>query len=172
MVGGQLDSGDIIARDFFALSDRIKIGEVLNWMSGRVPELMVEALIHLQKDPSYVLEVQSSDSADTLHCCSGRPEDGRIDWNQSPIDIVRLVSASGPPNQGAFCFLDGKKVIVFKAVVINDDKVLCAVPGRIVSVQELGVDVASRESKVRLSQYEFAELIDNLALRSVRQRLT
>jgi UDP-4-amino-4-deoxy-L-arabinose formyltransferase/UDP-glucuronic acid dehydrogenase (UDP-4-keto-hexauronic acid decarboxylating) len=172
MVGGQLDSGDIIARDYYVLTDRTKIGEVLNWMSDRVPDLMSEALLHLQRDPSYVLEVQSSDSADVLRCYPRRPEDSRIDWNQSPIDIVRLVNASGPPYQGAFCFLGGKKIIVFDAVVVNDNEMFCAVPGQIVSVQEFGVDVASREGKVRLLQYEFAEPSDNLTLRSVRQRLT
>jgi methionyl-tRNA formyltransferase len=41
-----------------------------------------------------------------------RPEDGRIDWSWPATQVDRLVRAVAPPWPGAFCDLDGARVVI------------------------------------------------------------
>ena len=68
MIGGELDSGDIIARDYLPININTKVTEAWQWMSGRIPELILEAVNRLEKDPSYILERQSADPAKAMRC--------------------------------------------------------------------------------------------------------
>jgi len=68
MQGGELDSGDIITRDYLPIDYTTKITKVWDWMTERVPILMLEAVEQLSKDSSYVLEQQSADPQDALRC--------------------------------------------------------------------------------------------------------
>ena len=56
MIGGELDSGDIIARDYLAIDHTTKVTRVWEWMSMRTPELMLEAVQMLDANPDFLLE--------------------------------------------------------------------------------------------------------------------
>ncbi len=43
-----------------------------------------------------------------------RPEDGKIDWNKSAVEIYNLVRAVTHPFPGAFTDIDGRKMFVWK----------------------------------------------------------
>jgi methionyl-tRNA formyltransferase len=62
-----------------------------------------------------------------------KPEDGRIDWNQSAEQVYNLVRAVAPPYPGAFTDESGKKLIISKAM-------LASIPNRSFSKQ-LGLQV-------------------------------
>ena len=128
MIGGELDSGDIITRDYLPVNINTKVTEAWNWMSCRIPELMIEAVNHLEIDPSYILERQATDPSKALRCYPRKPEDGRIDWNKSAIDVLRLINASNKPYAGAFGYLEGEKTIIWDARLAEDGEVFCAVP--------------------------------------------
>jgi len=49
------------------------------------------------------------------YCCGRKPEDGRIDWRKSAVQIYNLIRGVTHPYPGAFTTLDGKKVIIWKA---------------------------------------------------------
>ena len=76
MIGGELDSGDIIARDYIEIDSKTKITRVWNWMLQNTPVLMDQSVSRLEEDSSFVLEVQSKDPKDALTCYPRRPEDG------------------------------------------------------------------------------------------------
>ncbi len=61
------------------------------------------------------------------------PEDGRIDWQQSAQNIYNLVRAVAPPYPGAFTEIQGKQLIVNKAM-------LASLPNRLIN-SRLGLDV-------------------------------
>ena len=77
MIGGELDSGDIITRDYMPINHSTKVTKVWEWMSCRIPLLMLEAVEKLEADPSYLLELQSKSPQDFLRCYPRKPEDGR-----------------------------------------------------------------------------------------------
>jgi len=46
-----------------------------------------------------------------------RPEDGRIVWQRSAVEICNLIRGVTRPYPGAFCFLDGEKLTIWGALV-------------------------------------------------------
>jgi UDP-4-amino-4-deoxy-L-arabinose formyltransferase/UDP-glucuronic acid dehydrogenase (UDP-4-keto-hexauronic acid decarboxylating) len=172
MVGGELDSGDIIAREYFPLGPDTKITAVFDWMKGRIPGLFKEALSQLYHNSGFVLERQSADSSDALRGYPRRPEDGRIDWSQSAEGIRRLVNACNKPYEGAFCEFENKQVIIWDAEVVDDENFL-AIPGQVTRIAEHFVDVATGKGKLRIREIEVDGVVHSpgKSIKSLRQRL-
>lgn len=173
MIGGELDSGDIITRDYLSIDHNSKVTEVWEWMVRRTPELMLEAVSRLSSEPNYVLERQSKNPKDALRCYPRQPEDGRIDWHQNALKILRLINASNKPYAGAFSYYEGDKLIVWDAELVNDDEVFCAVPGQVTKICEEFVDVACGDGKLRLFEVEIKQqsIKPSELIRSIRKRL-
>lgn len=155
MIGGELDSGDIITRDYLPIDRNVKITRVWEWMVQRIPELMIEAINRLVKNPKYVLECQSKKPNNTLRCYPRKPEDGRIEWGKSAIDVLRLINASNKPYAGAFCTLEGEKLIIWDAELVDDGEIFCAVPGQVTKIEEGFVEVACGKGKLKLLKVEY-----------------
>lgn len=173
MIGGEMDSGDIIARDYLPIDHTTKVTRVWEWMSRRTPELMVEALQMFDANPDFVLEQQSKDSKQALRCYPRKPEDGRIDWTKPAIDVLRLINASNKPYSGAFCDFEVEKLIIWDAELVSDDEVFCAVPGQVTKINDSFVEVACGNQKLRLLLVEIKGNVvspSNL-ISSLRQRL-
>jgi len=171
MIGGEVDAGDIIAREYLNIDIETRIGEVWDWMREQIPQLMLAAVKSLALDPSYILERQSNRPKDVLRCYPRRPADGRIDWGLSAIEIVRLVKASGRPFAGAFCDLDGCKVTIWDAQLLEDEEIFCAVPGQVVAITGGRPTVACGSGKVELVDFEIADGPRESGISSIRQRL-
>lgn len=173
MVPDRVDEGDILGRRYFPLLPESKIGDVYRWMEDVIPEMFAETLSELERDPHFILERQSEDPQDSLRCFPRRPEDGRISWNLKPIEIVRLVNASGPPYAGAYCEIDNRRVIVLTASIAQDPTPFLAVPGQVIALTKDSVTVACKEGAVEIQE---AQLEDGTALRehikNIRARLT
>lgn len=171
MIGGELDSGDIISREYFPIDLNTKITAAYSWMSRRIPELFSDAVARLSEDSSFVLEVQSKDPADALHCYARRPEDGRIDWSRSNVEVLRLINACNKPFAGAFGDFEGRKVVVWDASLAPEENFL-AIPGQVTEINDEYLDVATGQGKVRLKTLECdgQAIAPRTLCRSVRQR--
>lgn len=172
MIGDELDSGDIIARTYLPIDINSVVGHVMDWIGRVTPGLFVDALEQLRRDPSFILESQSKDSALALRCYPRRPEDGRIDWRKSALDIVRLVNASGHPYAGAFCFYENSRLTVWEARLGDEERFL-AVPGQVTAITDDYLEVAAGEGKVRLTRMELDGVLASpvAVCKSIRSRL-
>lgn len=174
MVGGEVDAGDIVAREYMPVSGDTRIGDVVSWIGQRIPPLFETSLSHLQQDPSYVLERQSKNPQDALRCYPRLPEDGLLDWKQPATALQRLVNASSEPYEGAFCTLNGQKMIVWRAALADDDERFLAVPGQVIAIDEEGcITVAAGEGKLRVTECQIGDRrgVPGLFIRSLRVRL-
>ncbi|WP_271255178.1 methionyl-tRNA formyltransferase [Pseudanabaena sp. Chao 1811] len=173
MIGGEIDSGDIIARDYYPLTLNTKVTEVHSWMSEKIPQLFVIALQKLEKNPNYFLEQQSKEPRDSLRCYPRKPEDGRINWDKSNVEILRLINACNRPYAGAFCEFKSKKVIIWDAELAIDENFL-AISGQITFIGADFIEVATGRGKLRIKEIEIEGQLKNpsLVFRSIRQRLS
>jgi len=173
MIGGELDSGDIIAREYFALSIDTKVSELVDWMNLRIPLLFKEAVSLLEENPMFVLEKQSSNSKDALRCYPRCPEDATIDWSRSAEDILRLINASSEPYTGAFCQYEGEKMTVWRAVLVKDDEQYLAQPGQVSDIADVGVVVITGNGKILIKEitYKNQRTCSNTIIKSIRKRL-
>lgn len=174
MIGGELDSGDIIARDYLAIDHTTKVTRVWEWMLVRTPELMQEAVQMLDADPEYILEQQSKHPKQALRCYPRKPEDGRIDWAKPAIDVLRLINASNKPYAGAFCDFEGENMIIWDAELVMDDEVFCAVPGQVTKIGDAFIEVTCGTGKVRIVLIEIKGNLLNPSelITSLRKRIT
>jgi UDP-4-amino-4-deoxy-L-arabinose formyltransferase/UDP-glucuronic acid dehydrogenase (UDP-4-keto-hexauronic acid decarboxylating) len=174
MLGGELDSGDIIAKDFLLINQKTKITEVWNWMLLHTPKLIDEAVKKLAKDPQYFLERQSKDPKKALRCYPRRPEDGKIDWNMSSLSILRLINASNKPYAGAFCNWGDKHLTIWDADLVDDEEIFCAFPGQVTKIGNGYIEVITGLGKLKLTIVELngSSISPNLIISSTRTRLT
>lgn len=172
MVGGQLDSGDVVLRRHLRVTIDTRIGEVHAWMEQSVPGLFAEA-VRIMQQPSPRLEPQNHAMA--LRSYPRRPEDGRIDWSLDRESILRLVNASSEPYTGAFCTYRGEKLIVWRAALARDDERYLAMPGQVARIDKSSgaVDVITGHGKLRLLEVEWSGSRGHASalITSIRDRL-
>ena len=173
MIGDELDSGDIIAREYLPIDHNTKVGFAWDWIVERVPYLMSEAVKTLEINPLYVLERQSDSPTPPLRCYPRTPEDGRIDWNSPSIHILRLINASNKPYPGAYCALDGVRLTVWHAELLGESEDFLAIPGQVLKIGNGHIDVACLRSKIRIRTVEYLDLVStpDTFLKSIRKRL-
>jgi methionyl-tRNA formyltransferase len=174
MIGEELDSGDIIARDFLDIDDTTKVTEIWDWMHKRVPQLCLNAMKRLTTDANYILEAQSKDPTDALRCYPRKPQDGKIDWKQSALQILRLINASNKPYSGAFCNFDGRQFIIWSAEVVLNYENFVAIPGQVTKIDDDNIEVACGEGKLKILMAEFEGNVGlpSSWIKSIRQRLS
>ncbi|MFA6127013.1 MAG: formyltransferase family protein [Bacteroidales bacterium] len=174
MIGGELDSGDIIAREYLPIDYNTKVTDVWEWFKRRIPALFVQAVNQLSIDPAFVLEIQSKDPKDAHHCYPRLPEDGRIVWRQSALSVLRLINASNKPYAGAVCDFERQQFIIWDAELVEEFENFCAVPGQITRIGNGFVEVACGEGKIRILSAEYGGEVSspNVWIKSIRKRLT
>ena len=173
MIGDELDSGDIIARDYFSIDQTTKVTKVWEWLHKRIPELFLEAVNKLSIDPGYIIEAQSKKQEDAHRCYPRKPEDGHIDWRQSALNVLRLINASNKPYAGAFCDFEGTPFIIWDAEIVGEFENFSAVPGQVTKIGDGFIDVACVESKIRILLAECGGTVDvpTYWIKSIRKRL-
>lgn len=174
MVGGELDSGDIIERNYIEIDLNTRIGEVFKWFEEVIPLMMVNAIEKLEGDKNYVLESQSKNNKDALRCYPRIPEDGLINFGSNSEEIIRLINVSSEPFSGAFSFLEGNKIFIWRAKLIKDDENFLGVPGQISKIcKETGfVEVLTLNGKIRIEDVSVNSQrgVPSIFIKSLRQR--
>jgi len=157
MEGGKLDCGRVITQQRMPLTKDTYIEDIYRWGEKVIPLSFLKALSLLEKDSHYSLKYADASSSDSLRCYPRRPEDGQIDWRYSAEQIHRLIRASSKPFSGAYCFLNGKKMIIWQAEMDYDNERYCAVPGQICEVASDYFVVITGKGKLKITKWECSE---------------
>ncbi|MBI4058781.1 methionyl-tRNA formyltransferase [Candidatus Microgenomates bacterium] len=89
------------------------------------------------------------------YTCARIPDDGRIDWNLPTLKIYNLIRALSDPYPGAFTTYEDKKIIIQKAELVKSPLNYAGrICGRIVAINDLGVDVLTKDSILRIKEIE------------------
>jgi methionyl-tRNA formyltransferase len=84
------------------------------------------------------------------------PDQGLIDWRQSPLDVYNWIRGQSHPYPGAFSYLDGRRVTVWAANPPDCDRVF-ATPGEICYRDGKTLGVAAWEGVVELTRVQVEE---------------
>ncbi|MFQ5685874.1 MAG: formyltransferase, partial [Candidatus Scalindua sp.] len=156
------DAGDIIARG--------KIPILFTDTAYTLHKKMEkEAVLLLDKTWQLIMEERNERIPQDLSVGSyygGRgPDDGKIDWKRSNLEIYNLVRAVTHPWPGAFCTFRKQKLIIWECEPVSMKGYF--EPGNLVSFDQQGIIVASGDGAVlikrcqiddneELNGYEFA----------------
>jgi len=98
-----------------------------------------------------------------------KPEDGRIDWGWPARRIFNLVRAVTHPYPGAFCLVDGQKLMVWEAKIGAEHGTLGA-PGQVVREAADGaLEVAAGEGSVIVKVAQFEGELEGIARDALSQ---
>ncbi|MEM9103643.1 MAG: hypothetical protein AAGB12_15135, partial [Pseudomonadota bacterium] len=170
-----LDSGPIIKKERFKLSEDTYIGEVYEWFEKVIPEGFVKSVCKLVS--SSTLEVQKGKP---LRAFPRKAEDSKLNFDVDLDWNYRLIRASSRPFSGAYAFLNNTatKVIIYRAIPDFVSYDFCAISGQIMEKSERDHSflVAIGESVLRVIDYS----VDNKSIdvsfkivcSSMRNRLT
>jgi methionyl-tRNA formyltransferase len=174
MIGGELDSGNILAKDYCDITINTRVGELFDWIETRIPGMMLQAVNRLENDPHFEEEVQSKDPKDALRCYPRLPEDGKIDWNKTAEEIIRLINASSEPFAGAYGFFEDEQIVIWRAELFQDAENFSSIPGQIASVNDDGsITVITGKGKIKITEITFKKerIKPALVVKSIRKRL-
>ena len=170
-MAAELDAGDVIVRQSIPITPQTYVADLIREAEAIAPALYERGVARVLEDPN-ACEVAGTTRG--LRCYPRLPEDGLIDWRQSAEAISRLVRASSRPYQGAFSFLDGERVTIWRAAPrVPPDRFL-AVPGHVIDIDRAGggVTVACGSGWLQLQEIESrGDVLQPAALiRSIRLR--
>ncbi|HEY0073490.1 MAG TPA: formyltransferase family protein [Abditibacteriaceae bacterium] len=122
------DSGPILVQEPFAVSSRDYATDVLEKAEAAIERALDRWLPRLLAG-EWQPEPQNDDAA-TYYALRG-PTDGLIQWSQSALSIENLIRASSHPHPGAYTYLGGQKLIIWRANR-ESELPICGVTGRVV----------------------------------------
>ena len=129
----ELDAGDVISRKAIPIGRNTFIAEILKQAEKDVPLLYEEALQRVFSRPD-AFEVRGSLRG--LRCYPRLPEDGQVKWDDTAEVVCRLIRASSRPYSGAYSYLNGEKIIIWKAAELAPGDPFLAVPGHVVAIKK------------------------------------
>lgn len=155
----KFDAGEIVAQREFLLEDRDNINTLFDKADEKtnemlriyLPQIITGTNPKIKQDPNLVSYLPPR-----------KPTDGQIDWNQSGREIYNLVRAITHPYPGAFSYMNGEKVLVWKAKETSISSKYK--PGTISSIEESkGIYVATNTKDILLERIQVEPAIESWA---------
>ena len=136
-----MDDGDIWAQEAVAIDRADYISDVLKKIENKAI-----SIIQIKYMRIFNGELKPRPQHETAtYCASRMPEDGLINWQKKSNEVYNFIRAQSEPYPGAFTFLDGKKLIVWRAKSL--DMTYYGSPGQVARITEEGVYVICGDNK-------------------------
>lgn len=157
------DAGDIVAQKEVPIAFEDDVFSVYMKLVGAARELMQDVLPDLQAG-TFTRIAQTGPSS---YFGGRKPEDGLIDWTKDSLSIYNLTRAVTHPYPGAFTYLDGKKLLIWKAHPENVSP-RDVPPGTVISEDPLLVRTGSGSLRLISVEVEGEQEMDAIGLASSR----
>ncbi|MEX6780121.1 methionyl-tRNA formyltransferase [Limnospira fusiformis] len=147
-----IDSGDIILQEKFELKPDEDIQDALTKLMPLYRSVTRQVIQYFQLGsvPRY-----PQNESLAISFPSRKPKDGKIDWGQSAEKVCNLIRAVTYPYPGAFSFLRGTKVLIWKATVVKSQTV--QIPGTVLAFKGDSPIVMCGHDALVLEQFELVE---------------
>ena len=149
-----IDTGDIISQEIFTIDPDESAGEVIKKTLDIFPRVLVDVVKQIREDR--VIPIKQ-DINRSQYFCKRYPKDGLIFWDRmTAFQVHNLVRGlRGPELPGAFSFLNGRKIIIWKTLMINGE--IKGVPGRIALKEDNGVVVIAKDKGILVAEIKIDE---------------
>jgi methionyl-tRNA formyltransferase len=169
-----LDSGNIVLKKCYSISEQTTVTEIYANMNESIPKLFSKA-VNIIEQNEYTGEEQSKNVVDSLRCYPRIPTDSFIDWSWSCDRILRMIRASARPFSGAFTYYGTTKIFIYKAQKGIYEMPCLVIPGQVVKVDKIRhlVEIAAGDGVIVLKKVTIdgKEVNADRVLKSIRIRL-
>lgn len=149
LMNAGLDTGDILLMRETDIGPEETTGELETRLADMGAQLLVETLDKLERGE---IQPQPQDHEKATVARSLKREQGQIDWNKSAEEIVNLIRAFAP-RPGAYTFLNGTELKIYKASV-NNQPTGKYQNGQVIEVARDAIIVAAGQGSVRLIEVQ------------------
>ena len=148
-VNESIDTGDILVQEFYPIGSDETAGEVIERTLEIFPRLLIGAIADIENGTA---RPRPQGQAVGSYYCQRHPEDGRIHWrDMTARQVHNLVRGlHGPDLPGAFTFLDGTKVILWKTEL--PEEIVKGVPGRVAFRKQGGIFGIAKDRGLVISE--------------------
>ncbi|MEX6158489.1 bifunctional UDP-4-amino-4-deoxy-L-arabinose formyltransferase/UDP-glucuronic acid oxidase ArnA [Providencia manganoxydans] len=146
------DAGEIVAQEKVAITDT-DTALTLHAKVREAAEVLLDKTLSLIEAGNY--QTTAQDESQASYFGRRTAEDGLIDWSRSATEVNCLIRAVTEPYPGAFTYLGARKMIIWRARVLDDNQgkaagtVLSSDPLRIACGQG-AIEVVSGQSETGL----------------------
>jgi methionyl-tRNA formyltransferase len=130
-LGDGTDDGPIYGQRRIAIGPRTAVGELVAAAEAAALSLVGECLPGIASGAL----APRAQSGTPSYGLQRAPEDGRLEWRRSAIDLDRLVRAVGKPYPGAFADLGSDRITIWRAD-FRDVPTVWGMPGQICRIPE------------------------------------
>ncbi|MCG7848055.1 MAG: methionyl-tRNA formyltransferase, partial [ANME-2 cluster archaeon] len=109
-----IDTGDIIIQKKVPISYEDTAKTLHDKIYSEACELVIDVIHSIASGKQIISKKQDDKKATYFH--PRVPEDGRIDWNKSGLEIYNLIRGLAKPWPGAYGYIKGKKIIIWSAI--------------------------------------------------------
>ncbi len=163
-----IDTGDVIAQKIFPIALDNTIHDLYEKTYEIFPPLLNEVLDQIQNKS--VRRIQQ-DESQACYYHKRHPADGLINWNNmSASQVYDLVRALTRPCPGAFTYYEGKKLILWKASLLNET--VRGIPGRICFNRGTSSVVIARDKGLLLDIVQLEGENENTASKILKKKGT
>jgi methionyl-tRNA formyltransferase len=160
------DAGDIVGQRAIAIDDSDNALTLYHKLVPQGVELIDE--LH-PKIVAGTAPRRKMDIAKGSYFGRRKPDDGRIDWRWPARKIFNLVRAVTHPYPGAFCFVDGHKLLVWEAK-IGAETGMRGEPGKVLHEMADGaLEIAAGEGSVIVKVVQFEGGVEGVAREALSQ---
>ena len=155
------DAGDIIAQKKIEIAFEDDVYTLYMKMIGAARQLIKETLPMLAEG-NFIRTPQTGTSS---YFGGRKPEDGLIVWQKDALSLYNLTRAVTHPYPGAFTWLGGKKLFIWKSRPEDDTN--NGVPGKVLSSHPLKVAAGRGSLKLLRVQWEGQQEMDGEEFASI-----
>lgn len=150
-----VDAGNILQRESVIIED----ADDINTLTAKCVVAFKRVLLNtIEMTESGCPTGIEQDHSKATYTCSRSPDDGEIDWGKSSRDIYNLVRALTYPMPGAFTYMNGEKLYVWKCRVVDELPYEGRIPGRVIQiVPNSGVKVLSADGSILIEECSLLE---------------
>jgi methionyl-tRNA formyltransferase len=130
-LGDGIDDGPIYGQRHIAVGPRTTVGDLVAAAEAAALDLVGECLPGIAAGTL----APRAQSGTPSYGLQRAPDDGRLEWRRSAVDLDRLVRAVGKPYPGAFAELGGERITIWRAD-FRDTPAVWGAPGQICRIPE------------------------------------
>lgn len=149
-----IDTGDIILQETYSITDEDDYSTLLTRAYDGCADVLYRAIKKIQNNTVERI-IQKDIDVVGSYCGIREPGDEIIDWNQTSREVFNFIRALCTPGPQATSWINGKKISINKARMVNEARAYKNTVGQVVGKTKDGFMVKTGDTILEVIEYTY-----------------